>query len=88
MSTDTNQDLKDAALTDAVLASFAGTPDPRFKAIAESLVRHLHAFLTEVELTEEEWFKAIDFLTRTGHITDDRRQEFVLLSPSADRPHA
>jgi hydroxyquinol 1,2-dioxygenase len=80
MGTDTNQDLTDAALTEAVLASFAGARDPRFKTIAESLVRHLHGFLSEVELTEEEWFAAIGFLTRTGHITDDRRQEFVLLS--------
>ena len=46
----------------------------------QSLVRHLHAFASEVQLTEEEWFAAIDFLTRTGHITDDKRQEFVLAS--------
>ena len=46
----------------------------------QALVRHLHAFATEVGLTEEEWFAAIDFLTRTGHITDDKRQEFVLAS--------
>ncbi len=46
----------------------------------QSLVRHLHAFVKDVELTEEEWFRGIDFLTRTGHITDDKRQEFILLS--------
>jgi hydroxyquinol 1,2-dioxygenase len=45
-----------------------------------ALVRHLHAFLREVRLTEDEWWKAVEFLTRTGHVTDDRRQEFVLLS--------
>lgn len=44
------------------------------------MIKHLHAFISEVGLTEEEWFKGIDFLTRTGHITDERRQEFVLLS--------
>lgn len=44
------------------------------------LVRHLHAFVSEVELSEKEWFAAIDFLTRTGHITTDQRQEWVLLS--------
>jgi hydroxyquinol 1,2-dioxygenase len=43
-------------------------------------VRHLHAFASEVALTEEEWFAGIDFLTRTGHITDDKRQEFILAS--------
>ena len=74
------RNLADEDLTNAVLASFQGARDERFKTIAESLVRHLHAFATEVQLTEEEWFAGIDFLTRTGHITDDKRQEFVLLS--------
>jgi hydroxyquinol 1,2-dioxygenase len=73
-------DLADADLTQAVLASFDGASSERFKAIAESLVRHLHAFATEVQLTEEEWLAGIDFLTRTGQITDDKRQEFILLS--------
>ena len=45
-----------------------------------SLVKHLHAFAVDVQLTEEEWAYGIDFLTRTGHITDDKRQEFILLS--------
>jgi hydroxyquinol 1,2-dioxygenase len=74
------RNLSDAELTDAVVARFADTPDPRLREITQSLVRHLHAFVSDVELTEDEWFAAIDFLTRTGHITDDKRQEFVLLS--------
>ena len=76
----TRRDLADAALTGAVVESFAGARDERFKTVMTSLVRHLHAFASEVELTEDEWFAGIDFLTRTGHITDDRRQEFILLS--------
>ena len=67
-------------ITQAVIASFAGTADPRLKQILISLVQHLHAFAREVELTEGEWFKGIEFLTRCGHITDDKRQEFILLS--------
>jgi len=67
-------------ITEAVLARHAAAADPRFKHIMTSLVNHLHAFAREVELTEEEWFKGIEFLTRCGHITDDRRQEFILLS--------
>src|ERR671916_856569 len=46
----------------------------------QSLIRHLHGFVSEAGLTEEEWFRAIDFLTRTGHMCDDKRQEFILLS--------
>jgi hydroxyquinol 1,2-dioxygenase len=73
-------DLADAQLTQAVLDSFAGATTERHGEIMRSLVRHLHAFISEVELTEDEWFAAIDFLTRTGHITTDQRQEWVLLS--------
>jgi hydroxyquinol 1,2-dioxygenase len=73
-------DLADAELTNAVEASFAEAGDERLREVMQALVRHLHAFATEVQLTEEEWFAAIDFLTRTGHITDDKRQEFILLS--------
>ena len=46
----------------------------------DSLVHHLHDFAREVSLTEAEWEQAIGFLTQCGHITDDRRQEFILLS--------
>jgi hydroxyquinol 1,2-dioxygenase len=74
----TRRDLADAALTDAVVDSF--TTEGRFTTVMTSLVRHLHAFASEVELTEEEWFAGIEFLTRTGHITDDKRQEFILAS--------
>ncbi|MEM7133805.1 MAG: dioxygenase [Chloroflexota bacterium] len=52
----------------------------RFREIFESLTRHIHAFVDEVNLTQEEWFFAIDFLTRTGQMCDEDRQEFVLLS--------
>ncbi|GHO96458.1 6-chlorohydroxyquinol-1,2-dioxygenase [Reticulibacter mediterranei] len=72
--------LADEDLTQAVLATFEHSQSERFQQVMQSLVRHVHAFAEEVELTEEEWFKGIDFLTRTGHITDDKRQEFVLLS--------
>lgn len=63
-----------------MLASFHNTPDPRLKQLMQTLVRHLHAFIREVRLTEAEWQHAIDFLTAAGHITTDRRQEFILLS--------
>lgn len=74
------RDLSSDELTSAVLASFAGAGDARFKELAQGLVRHLHDFVTDVGLTEEEWFKAVDFLTRTGQTSNDKRQEFVLLS--------
>lgn len=67
-------------LTANVQASFAECGDPRLKQLMQSLVTHLHAFVRDVRLTEDEWNKAIEFLTAVGHLTDDRRQEFILLS--------
>jgi hydroxyquinol 1,2-dioxygenase len=69
-----------AAITEQVLARFGSTPDPRLREIMRALVAHLHAFVTEVELTEEEWAAAIATLTATGEITDSKRQEFILWS--------
>ncbi|GAA0637900.1 maleylacetate reductase and hydroxyquinol 1,2-dioxygenase domain-containing protein [Kutzneria viridogrisea] len=69
-----------SALTRQVLASFAGTEDPRTHQLITDLVRHLHSYAVRNDLTEREWTRAIEFLTDTGHITDDKRQEFVLLS--------
>ncbi|MBA2678666.1 MAG: intradiol ring-cleavage dioxygenase [Ktedonobacteraceae bacterium] len=75
------RNLADEDLTQAVLATFSDAQSSeRYKQVMQSLVKHLHAFIKDVKLTEDEWFKAIDYLTRTGHITDDKRQEFVLLS--------
>jgi len=65
---------------EVVAASFADTPDPRLRRVITSLVHHLHAFVKDVELTEEEWGFAIDFLTRTGQMSNKVRQEFILLS--------
>lgn len=70
---------REQAVTDEVLASFDGA-GPRLREVMQSLVRHLHGFAREVRLSEREWEAAIGFLTRAGHLTDDRRQEFVLLS--------
>jgi catechol 1,2-dioxygenase len=65
---------------EVVAASFDHSPDLRLKRVLTSLVQHLHAFVKDVELTEDEWGVAIDFLTRTGRMCSDVRQEFILLS--------
>src|SRR5204862_3754502 len=67
-------------LTAEVLARFSATPDPRLRQIMLSLISHLHAFVKEVELTEAEWFQAIEILTEAGKLCSDKRQEFILLS--------
>jgi alcohol dehydrogenase class IV/protocatechuate 3,4-dioxygenase beta subunit len=69
-----------ADLTETVLARLQATPDPRLRHIMTSLIRHLHGFVADVRLTQDEWLAAIRFLTATGQISGDRRQEFILLS--------
>ncbi|HLW03384.1 MAG TPA: intradiol ring-cleavage dioxygenase [Ktedonobacterales bacterium] len=67
-------------ITQNVIDSIANTSNPRLKAVMTSLISHLHAFVREVELSQQEWAFGIQFLTRTGQMCDDKRQEFILLS--------
>ncbi|MBD3846501.1 intradiol ring-cleavage dioxygenase [Bosea sp. SSUT16] len=68
------------SITQAVLDRVAQASDPRTRQIGLALVRHLHALVKEVEPSMAEWEAAIGFLTRTGQMCDDTRQEFILLS--------
>jgi hydroxyquinol 1,2-dioxygenase len=74
------RDFTESTITDAVLARFAATPEPRLREVMQSLVRHLHGFVREVEPSFAEWEAAIAFLTETGQTCDSKRQEFILLS--------
>jgi hydroxyquinol 1,2-dioxygenase len=68
------------AITRDVLAAFEGTPAPRLRQLMTSLVRHIHAFAREVDLTPEEWLAGLNFLNATGQISTEKRPEFILLS--------
>ena len=65
---------------DVVIGRMADCDNPRLREVMEAVVRHLHAAVKEIEPTQDEWMEAIQFLTRTGHMCDDWRQEFILLS--------
>ena len=81
MSDPSNIDyFTEAASVEAVNARTSAKTDERLTQVMSSLVTHLHAFIKDVELTQEEWGIAIDFLTRTGQLCDEHRQEFILLS--------
>ncbi|QGK70997.1 6-chlorohydroxyquinol-1,2-dioxygenase [Allosaccharopolyspora coralli] len=73
-------DFTEETASDAVVASFANTEDPRLRAVLGSLTRHLHDFVREVRPSHDEWAKAVDFLTEVGQTCDETRQEFILLS--------
>ncbi len=74
----TNPEINNIA--QAVIARMSDSQDPRFKAVMASLVKHVHAFLQEMQITPQEWINTIDFLTATGKMCDEKRQEFILLS--------
>ena len=63
-----------------VQKSFDDSTNPRLVEVMRAAVKHLHAFTAEVGLTHKEWFAGIDFLTQTGKMCDEVRQEFILLS--------
>ena len=66
-------------LSDQVISKI-NCDNERSQLVLTSLVKHLHAFIGDVELTEAEWMHAVDFLTRTGHKCDGQRQEYMLMS--------
>ena len=66
--------------SEVVKQQYKNCKDQRLKKIMESAIDHLHAFVKDVEPTQEEWIYMIEYLTKTGQKCDDKRQEFILLS--------
>ncbi|KAK1224673.1 hypothetical protein PQX77_012419 [Marasmius sp. AFHP31] len=75
-------DMSAASITENVQKINEGCSDERMKFIFKNLVQHLHDFARETSITTEEWMTAIRFLTETGKMCSDIRQEFILLSDS------
>lgn len=68
------------SVTAQVVQSFQRIENTRHKTLITSLVNKLHEFIAEVQLTEKEWEYAINFLTKTGQLCNEQRQEYILLS--------
>ncbi|MFI6274125.1 intradiol ring-cleavage dioxygenase [Streptomyces sp. NPDC050988] len=73
-------DASETAVTEEAVGSLGEDTDPRLRELLTGLIRHLHDFARETRLTQEEWERAIGFLTATGQTCTDTRQEFILLS--------
>ncbi|MFD3309100.1 intradiol ring-cleavage dioxygenase [Streptomyces sp. NPDC058694] len=73
-------DASGTAVTEEAVGSLGAGTDPRLRELLTGLIRHLHDFARETRLTQEEWERAIGFLTATGQTCTDTRQEFILLS--------
>lgn len=74
------RNLTEENVTEAVIDQLSNCKDPRLQEVMASLVKHLHGWVREIQPTEEEWLKGIEFLTATGQKCTDQRQEFILLS--------
>jgi hydroxyquinol 1,2-dioxygenase len=74
------REFDEKSITPAVIERLAQCNDPRFRRVMTSLIKHVHDFVRDVRLTEEEWIGAIQFLTDTGKTCTEKRQEFILLS--------
>src|ERR1700760_3700924 len=70
----------EARSAEVVNARMSDGADARLRQVMSVLVKHLHAAVKEIEPTHEEWFNAIRFLTETGQMCTDWRQEYILLS--------
>jgi len=67
-------------ISDVFMGYLGDDVDPRMREVMGSLIKHLHAFAKEVNLTHAEWNAGIAFLERAGEISDAERHEFILLS--------
>lgn len=74
------RNLTEDNTTDVVLAAWSKNPDPRFKEVMDAMIRHLHDFVREVQLTEDEWAAAIRYLHQCADISSPERSEFILTS--------
>jgi hydroxyquinol 1,2-dioxygenase len=72
--------VTESNLTDVARERWSDIPDPRLRQIMTALVKHVHAFVREIEPSQAEWATAVDWLTRTGKLCTDKRQEFILFS--------
>ncbi len=75
------RDMTEANLTDAVLAKLAGATNPRFQQVMSSLLRHLHAFVREAELTEAEWLGVSMLVDALNHRKSTGATESTVLGP-------
>lgn len=73
---------KQEDVTPAVLEAYSKIEDPRLREVVQILVKHLHGFIREAKLREDEFQKACDFIARLGQRTNATHNEVVLMSGS------
>jgi catechol 1,2-dioxygenase len=74
------QALSIDTLTDTVVDAMGPKTSPRVREVMSSLIRHVHDFAREVNLTTDEWLAGLEMLVRAGKMSDDKRNEMILVS--------
>lgn len=72
--------VTDRSLTEKVLNAYSHIDNPRLKLIVADLIMHLHAYVKETKVTDDEWEYAWDFMKRMADMTGPERNEFILLA--------
>ena len=69
-------------ITDVVIESLGKNGDitDRQREIMTSLIKHMHGFIKDVKLQHSEFLEACNYLVRAGKLSNDNRQEFILLA--------
>lgn len=70
----------DTSFTDSVIAATGPKANPRIRQVIGSLIRHVHDFARENDITVAEWMKGVEFINRCGQMSDDKRNETQLFS--------
>jgi len=67
-------------ITERVLNAYSNIENPRLKSIVSLLIKHLHACVKEMKVTDKEFEFAWDFMERMAAKTSPERNEFLLLA--------
>jgi hydroxyquinol 1,2-dioxygenase len=73
---------KQEDVTPKVLDAYKNIEDQRMREIVAAVVKHTHALIREVRLTEEEFQAATQFIARMGQMTNEKHNEVVLMAGS------
>lgn len=74
-----NVDRYDPTFTSRVIAAMGPKTEPRLRQVMTSLIRHVHDFARECDLTVDEWMAGVQMINAAGQMSTDRRNEGQLL---------
>src|SRR2546423_7709111 len=69
-------------VTKAVLKELERAPNARFREIMGAFVRHMHDFVRESKLSEEEFRTALNYVVALGKASNETHNEAVLIAGS------